>query len=149
MPEMSIRFQKESWVRCWPEIKVTAQDHYAEVGETEGAVNVEALSAQENSGKLVCFTVRDGEKLVGYWWGQMFNSELLGGSLCAFNQALYVNQVFRGTGIGKMLNEFVEASLRQMGVVRVYVGSRSHKSIVPILTHLGYEESEVILEKKL
>lgn len=141
-------YQIELWSEVWPEIRYIAPAHYAEV-QIDGGVYVDTLLADEKNGSLICFTARESGGLVGYWWGKVFRNSLIRGDLCAFNQAIYVLPEFRNEGIGKNMIYHVEKSLKDMGVAFIYISSREKKDITPILSHLGYEKAEVIMEKRL
>ena len=139
----------------WDELMPLMAAHCAEVGPFRDLPfnpNKPAYERMWRAGALAIFTVRDGERLIGY--AAFFVSPSLHHFPAIFAQAdvLYVAPDERYNFIGLGLMRWVEVTLRvDWRVDRVCMGSKSvtNKSIAPLLSRLDYAEVDSVWWKEL
>ncbi len=126
--------------------------HYQEIASDKDAIPLdpewETYDALEDSGNLVCITVRDAGVLIGYAvfilrWHLHYRTTRF-----AANDVIYVHPDYRkGTTIGRDLILRSEKELREYGVDKIQWHVKCYKNWSPILRRMGYVNEEVLCTK--
>jgi hypothetical protein len=138
-----IKFQSESLSACWEEAVPLMQANYEETGTWVGPFNPDRKKFEqlENVGFLRVFTMRDGEKLVGY---QLFivmfglNSPA---SLIATCHVAYVAKSHRGMSAVKFLH-WADERLMYEGAVGITRHSTIYKPLDKLYERMKYHKIE-------
>ena len=126
--------------------------HYLEVAKNRDKIALapddERYHSMEDVGQLVCFTARDGDKLVGYSIFIVNDHLHYKNNKFAFNDVIYVHPDYRkGTTIGKDLIEFAEKELVKFGVDKMTYHVKLDHDWSAMLVRKGYAREEVIVSK--
>lgn len=127
--------------------------HHAEIAldqhEIEYAPDWARYEAMDKLGQLSIVTLRSAGTIVGYCVSQVLPELHYKTTLAATMDILWLDPEFRGHMGGLRLMRAVERELRRRGVKRVYMGSKLHKDISPMLRAMGYVPVELWFYKLL
>lgn len=149
---MGLTFQKEKWSTCVDEILyIWETQHRREVQgvESKALLNVELYSTFDLMDRLYLLTVRDGLSLIGYTISLLLHNTPFLGMFVAHTALYYLLKEYRGSGTGKRMLLVAEDALRKLGVEYIYTATKSSVSFAGLFKHLGWEEHEIMLRKKL
>jgi predicted acetyltransferase len=143
---MAITYQVEKLENMLPEIKLLLDAHWEEVALDKDVIklNPDYDKYLELSYKdiLHCVTVREDGQMVGYHLSFIMPHLHYKDSLTAFTDIFFLRKDKRKGTIGIKLLKFMEQSLKEKNVQKIYMGTKLHIDISPILTHLGYRQIE-------
>lgn len=149
----SLFFDVEDVRMCWPEIKPLAVLHREEVrgNEDESEPQQEFYDRLTEEGRLVFFTVRDGEskELVGYAAMIFADDNQRKGETFASQDAIFIRKSHRYGFAGLDFLRYIERECKSRGVKRIYQSVTPSVRFEPLLRRLGYTESTIIYAKKL
>lgn len=148
-----ISYQVESFRACTPEFKDFELKHWEELALTKEAVPV-AMDWQrywmlEQENKLHAVTVREDGYLIGYHitfvGGHYHYKDTLHGMVDLY----FILPQYRRGRIGIELLKFAEASLKELGVVKIITGCKLHMDHTRLLERLGYTFTDKTFMKLL
>jgi len=151
-----IIYQVESYSAALDDLKEIYPEHYEELAANKSSVklnvNYAKYSQLESLGMLHLVTVRKDGLLAGYHLSMISPHLHYVDSLTCFTDIFFVRQQYRKEQngmIGLKLFKFMEESLREKGVQRIYMGTKLHLDIGPILERLGYSPIERLYTKMI
>lgn len=151
-----ITYQTEPWsFALYHEAQAMLQGHWEEVALDKDriklAINLETYDLIDPKKLLIC-TVRDAEKLIGYF--AMFL--LLAGDhphykndIFAQTDVYYVLPEYRLTRVPVRLFQFVEAECGKRGVAKMISITKLHKDHSRLFEFLGWRPVETVFAKVL
>ncbi len=121
--------------------------HYEELALHKSSVPLapqyDLYLARDARGEVLCVTLREEGKLVGYFVGFVAPGMHYSTCLTLIMDIYFVHPDYRrGTG-GIKLFKAVEAEAKRRGVQRMFVGSKLHKDSSRLFEALRYERVEV------
>ncbi len=144
--------QRESAHDVWDEIQPLLTKHWREIAHYEDIEldpKREVYLHLEDRGVLRVFTMRHGERLVGY---AVFIADMhlhYASSYQATQDVLFLLPEYRSVGNGTQLIAFCDAELAAEGVQAVYQHVKRAHDFGPLLRHLGYEPIETLYARRL
>lgn len=151
---VKITFQKELFLEVMPEFPELFMAHYDEIALDKAQMPLNPAWKQyvnlESAGVLHVLTMRADGKLVGYFFNLAYPHLHYSDILCSFSDMFYIARGYRRGGWGyiKMLLAN-EAMLRDIGVQKIFVMTKIHKSMVAVMKRLKYTAIEYINSKWL
>jgi len=144
-------YQQELLHTCRDDAGELLEMHYHEIALNKDKIKLnpdwEAYEALEDSNQLRIFTVRDEEKLVGYFVLIVSKSLHYVDHLYAVNDIIYVHPEYRKGMLGAKLMKFAEKCLKEDGVSLIMVNTKLHKDFGKLLGRLGYNPIETVYSK--
>lgn len=147
-------YQVEPYEQAIEGMRLLYQEHWEEVALDKGAIRLNPdyakYSALAKAGILNVVTARVSGELIGYHISMVWPHIHYADSLTAFTDIFFLKREYRkGTGAGVRLLKFMEKSLRERGVQKIYMGTKLLHDIGPLLERLGYKAIERIYTKVL
>ena len=151
---MNITYQVEDYLQCLPELKDCYPEHFEELAADKKDIplnpDYETYAMMAKAGVLHLVTVRVDGVLVGYHLSMIDPHLHYKQSLTCFTDIFLIRKPYRhleNSLIGLKLFKFMEESVKQKGVQRIYMGTKLHMDIDPILNRLGYNPKERLYTK--
>lgn len=141
--------QEESIISCREELDTISKINWEETANyNTGFIGADwgLLEKLEEIDSTKFYTVRDGDKIIGYALfivNPMINRE---GYLVANNNVIFVLKEYRNEGIGDSLLKYIEDDLRKMGV---YIVGIPLKKESPLMERNGYMLDEYNYTKRI
>ena len=144
-------------VERYIDVKVEAEgllkEHYEEVASDKDLIQLNAdharYEAYDDAGTLHLVTCRCDGKLIGYYVCFVYTHPHYKDSLTAYTDVFFISKEYRKGRVGIKLFQYVEQTLRQRGVQRIYAGTKLKLDIGPMLEYLGYNPIERVYTKVL
>jgi hypothetical protein len=149
---MTITFQKESFTALLPELPELFILHDSEISEDETTPidpDWRRYIALEVSGALHVMTVRDGQKLVGYYIAMVMPHLHRKHQLCAYSDLFFIKMAYRNGWAGYKLFVNAEKMLKELGVHKSYLVTKAQYPITIIVKRLKYALVELVHTKIL
>lgn len=150
---MPITYQQESLVTVIKDVGELARLDWEEINHDDEAYpfdpDWDLYSALEDVGALSIFTVRDGDRLVGYFSVVKSPNPHSKGKFIFCNDVIFLHKDYRKGFVGHKLFQFVEKCLKEDGCTNLQVIFTQQYNITPLLTKLGYKPIESKFEKRL
>ena len=145
--------QPEPFAPFLEEVKPMLPLHYEELALHKSAVPLSpqyhVYLERDAAGQVLCVTLRESGKLVGYFVGFVNPGLHYSTCLTLTPDIFFVHPDHRvGTG-GLKLFRAVEREAKRRGVQRMFVGSKLHRDSSRLFEALKYEAVEVIYSKWL
>jgi len=146
-----ISFQVEKARDAILEIKEILHEHWEEI-----ALDKEVIKLNPDYNKyldladkdiLHIVTAREDGVLIGYHISLVFPHMHYIDSLTAFTDIFFLKKEKRQGSTGIKLLKAMEQSLKERNVQKIYMGTKIHLDISPILNRLGYTQIEKIFTK--
>lgn len=151
---MIITFQNEKWSDCVDEMRPLWPEHWAELALDRGAIELacdeEKYRQGEAVGCLHIVTARADGVLVGYYYGMlMHHLHYKNAGLMCYSDVYFLKPEFRRgtTGINFLLA--VQKSLKDAGVVKLYISTKVHQDNGVLFERLGMKCSDRVFTKLL
>lgn len=145
-----ITFQVENYADAIDEVKVYYPMHYDELASNHEIQLDPDYDAYLRINHLIhLVTVRDGSKLVGYHLSFVMPHLHYRKSLTATTDIYFLDPAYRKGRAGLDLLKFMEKSLKDIGVERIYMMTKTNLNRGKILERLGYSEKEHIYTKMI
>ena len=145
--------QVENYTFCEPELQVAYPDHWRELAAAKDiplAPNYTAYRTLDAEGCVLLVTLRDGEKLVGYFIGFLFPELHYSSCLACTGDIFRVLPEYRkGQWAGSKLFAGVEKALRERKVQRWHVTSKLSNDSGALLRRRGFTAVEMHYSKRL
>jgi len=151
-----LRFTRERYADCIPEIHLLLPGHYAEVKHAPDRITLNLDDAGyrqiEDLGNLVLVTARAARaapRLVGYHLTFLRNDLHSVHTLIGYVDSYYLLPEYRRGWNGFRLIRESERVLRELGVQKVYVGATEHMQTENLFRFGKYQIEEKIFSKLL
>lgn len=148
---MALTYQVESWSSCRKEMEPLWPLHWEEVAGDKDKITLnvwfEAYDQLEALDQLHIVTIRDDGVLVGYHWSIVRPHLHYRDSLTAFTDIYYLKESHRKGYNGIKLFKFVEKTLKEKGVQKMYTASKVSKDKSNIFELLDWKRTEVVYTK--
>ena len=93
------------------------------------------------------FTMKDGDKTVGYLWFMVRGAE---NNRKAFIADIIVEEEFRGQGFGKKAMKLLEEEVCKLGLKEIGLHVFGfNETAIALYTSLGYQTTDLVMAKKL
>lgn len=149
-----ITFARETFAQCYPDMAPLLREHWEALARNREivplAVDEAVYQAAEARDALVAVTARDAGALVGYAVYFLRRHPHYNTTLWATNDVFWITPDARRVGVGKRLFEFVETTLKGLGVVVMNTSYKlQHPEAGPLLQAMGHEPIEMVHQKVL
>lgn len=143
----SFTFQVEQYSDVIEEMKGLYQEHWEEIALDKDVIKLnmdyETYDQMAQAGKIHVVTARADGKLIGYHMSMVSGHLHYKQSLTAFTDIFFLKKEFRkGTGAGYAMLKLMVSSLRERGVQKIYMGTKLHMDIGPLLERLKFKPIE-------
>lgn len=146
-----IKYQREDFYKVKREVDELFYNHWEEIAVNKDKIKLNPdwsfYEAIYTSGNLGIYTVRDKEKLVGYFIVIAKPHPHYKDHLFAVNDILYLDPNYRKGLVGYKMIKFVEEDLKKMGVSVLAVNTKVHKPFDPLMERLGFDLTERVYTK--
>jgi L-amino acid N-acyltransferase YncA len=146
-----ITLQVEPYNDCIGEIDACLHAHWLEIALDRDAVPLdkdeESYQKLADDGVLHIVTVRQDGILVGYIAGIVRAHLHYKSTLHCFTDVFWLRPDCRRGGLGIRLFREYERTLKQRGVVKVFIASKCHLDMSAIFERLGWHRTEVVYTK--
>ena len=146
-----MKIQQETLYGVFEEIEELIKLHYDEVALHKDFMKLDPdwprYHALEQSEKLIMFTIRDEDKLIGY--SAFFIDQHLHykGSKIAINDVVFLHPDYRNISVGSALIKFCDEELSKMGETKITWHVKFSNDFRHILKALGYVDEEIVCGK--
>ncbi len=141
-----ITIQTEKLADLYPEILPLYERHYQEIAENKDSVpldpDYERYLAMDKSGMLLVVTVRDDDKLVGYFKVIIVSLLHYRSTLSAETDIFFIDKEYRGDGTGTKLFRFVIEEVEKRGAKCFYSGYKIKHGHEKLFKSLGFVDIE-------
>lgn len=150
-----IKYSVESWkaARERGELASFIEPHWRELGLDHQDVPVdmwwEAYDAHEQAGRLHAVFVRDNGVLIGYYTTILTAMLHYKSTLHAVADLYYLKPEYRKSKVGVEMFKFAEEKFRELGVKKIYTGTKLHLNHAKLFEGLGYKPVEMLYTKVL
>lgn len=146
-----VTFQVEDLKDCKDGTKWLWDLHYEEIAHNKHAIKLdvdfERYQLLSDAGALYIVTIKDAEKIVGYYVAILSNHIRYKTSLTATTDIYYLHPDYRKAWIGLKLFRFVEEDLKGRGVERMIVTTKVKLDNSPIFERLKWVFTEKLYTK--
>ena len=139
-----MKYAHESYTNIKDEIKPLLEEHYAEIALDQDVIKLnpdwDAYAQYDSIHALRCYTARndDGE-LVGYFVLLVSTSLHYKDHLFASNDVIFLRKDARKGLTGVKLIKYAVKCLKQEGVTRININTKTHQPFDVIVERLGFE----------
>ena len=149
-----MEFQQEKWADCVHEMREIWPAHWASLALDQEHIKLACDEAKYEQGEaLGCLhivTARVDGKLVGYYYGMlMHHLHYKDAGLMCYSDVYYLKPEYRGGGSGARFILAVMASLKERGVVKLYISTKVHQDHGALFERLGMKCSDRVFTKLL
>lgn len=144
----------EEWSKVLPELRPLFSLLWADVAIDQdkfvAKCDEEKYAALDNLKMLHLVTMRDGDKLAGFYLVFITpNGHYLGAGPMAFTDMYYVLKEYRKGNSGMKLFAFAEETWRAKGCVKAYTSHKLHRDRSAMLKTLGWKATDMVYSKCL
>lgn len=148
---MTIEYSTEKFRAAWPEIETLIEAHWSEIAIDRDKipldVDVDQYFAMDDANRLHVLTVRDNSRLIGYHIAIVSGMLHYKSTLHAITDVYFILPEYRKGTVGlRMFKEF-EQRMRNVGVQKLFTGTKRHKDMGQLFEYLGYDETERLFTK--
>ena len=144
-----ITYQVEPLENCLEEIKTLFEAHWEEVADPTIPLNPNYNKYLEmaKQGLVHAVTARQDNAIIGYHISFIYPHLHYQQSVTCFTDIFFIAKEHRKGFVGIRLFKFLEQSLKEKNVQRIYMGTKLRLDIGAILERLGYKPIERIYTK--
>ncbi len=146
-----IKYQQEFLLTARPDAQRLLEAHWEEIALNKGKIALnpdwDAYEALEEAGKLLIFTAREDNKLIGYFVVLVGVNLHYKDHVFATNDILYLDKDYRKGRIGLKLIKFAEKCLKDDGVSVLTINTKVHKPFDTLMEYLGFNLIERVYSK--
>jgi N-acetylglutamate synthase-like GNAT family acetyltransferase len=149
-----ITFQVERWPEFWRDCQELTPIHWAEAAldrdKIKLSIKPENYQVCDENGILHIVTARDRTKMVGYFVANVvIHPHYKEAGLMAFTDMYFIHPDYRRGGTGAKLLLEVERTLKERGVVKIYISTKVHENKSALLKALGYKPADLSFTKMI
>ena len=146
--------QVEKWADALPELlklfPLLWEDVAVDKDRFRAECDTDKYASLDSLGILHLVTAREGKCLVGYFLVFVTpNAHYKGQGLMAFTDLYFLLPDYRGGANSLKLFSFMEKTLREKGVVKIYSSHKIHRDHSAMFNFLGYQPTDTIYSKCL
>jgi len=146
-----ISYQVEHWNDIVKEFEPFIQPHWEELGldhqDVPVALDYASYEKLDNDGFLHTVTVRKDGELIGYHISLVRTMLHYVNTLHGIVDLYYLKPEHRKSKIGVEMFKFAEASMKELGVVKIITATKLHLNHSKLLESLGYKGTELTFTK--
>lgn len=146
-----LKYQVENWFDCKKEMEWLFPLHWKEVALNQDSIFLdiwfEEYDKLANANLLHIITVRDDNKIVGYYWAIIRPHLHYKKSLTAFTDMFFLHPKYRKGFNGIKLFTFFEQSVKLKGVERIITSTKVKLDKGLIFKRLNYKKAEIVYTK--
>jgi GNAT superfamily N-acetyltransferase len=147
-----IQFRVEQWYAFWRDCQELTPLHWAEAALDRDkialSIKPENYQACDDQGILHIVTARDGAKMVGYFIANVvIHPHYKEAGPMAFTDMYFMHPDYRNGGNGAKLLIEVERTLKERGVVKIYISTKVHEDKSELLKALKYQPADLSFTK--
>ena len=147
-----ITFQAESFEHTLDELRPILDVHYLELAMHQDKIPLapqfDVYIANERINQLLFFTVRDDNRLVGYFIGFISPGLHYSETVTCKMDIFFIHPDYRGEGnIGLKMFRNLEQELRRRKVQHWFVGCKLKADAGPLFRRMGFEPIETYYSK--
>lgn len=151
---MNATFNVEPWADFVVEAEPLFQKHWEEIALHKDTIKLKidhaAYDNLDAQGALHVVVAREAGEIIGYWLGIIRPHLHYADSLTAYTDVFYVRQASRrDVFVFQHMLGFVESSLKQRGVQKLFIASKAHKDLSKMFERLGMTRTETVYTKLL
>lgn len=144
-----INFQVEKWADCVAEMRLLWPEHWRELALDQDRIALGCDEAKYEQGEaLGCLhivTARAHGKLIGYYYGMlMHHLHYRDAGLMCYSDVYFLKPEWRRGAIGAQFIAAIKKSLREKGVVKLYMSTKVHQDHGSLFEHMGGKCSDRI-----
>lgn len=147
----TITYQVENYFNVRDEVDALLPGHYAEIALDKDVIPLDKDEAtytqMANDGELHVVTVRADGKIVGYHATIVKTHLHYKSTLCGFTDVYYLLPEYRRGYVGRAMFEYVEKTLKQRGVVKLFTGTKTHLDVSKLFEAMGWKKTETLFTK--
>jgi GNAT superfamily N-acetyltransferase len=149
-----LSFNIEKWKDFYKDAQIIFPRHYEELSLEKGrvpmALDFEKYQQVEDTGYLHILTMRSDGKLIGYYLALIVvHPHYKTGGLFSSCDMFYVLPEYRKGGTGAKLLVMAEESLKDRGVLKASMSVKLKQNHSELLQGLGWEPTDLVLQKVL
>jgi GNAT superfamily N-acetyltransferase len=149
-----LSFQIEKWKDFYKDAVSIFPRHYEELSLEKGRVpmcfDCDKYQIVEDAGNLHILTVRTSGKLIGYYVAVIVvHPHYKTGGLFSSCDMFYILPEYRRGGTGTKLIVMAEESMKNRGVLKSSMSVKLHQDHSALLRGLGWEPTDLVLQKVL
>lgn len=141
-----MNYQIESIKDLKNEIQPLFKKHWEEIALNQDKVKLnpdwDTYYKIQDIGMLTCFTAREDNNLVGYFFVIVNNHLHYADTSMAMCDLIYISPENRKGRVGTNLIKFAEKNLSESGVSVLYMNTKDHAPFDNLLIRLGYSLAE-------
>lgn len=158
-----MEFSVENWFDCKEDMAKLFPLHWEEIADQRIPLDVwyEQYDRIAEDGQLHIVTIRDKDtcgacqkcenaqkgKLIGYYWAIVRPHLHYQQSLTAYTDIYFIHPEHRKGMLGVNLFKFAEQSLKERGVQRMYIASKTKLDMSLIFERLNFSKTEIVYTK--
>tara|TARA_R110000803_G_scaffold4407_1_gene14831 strand:- start:245 stop:700 length:456 start_codon:yes stop_codon:yes gene_type:complete len=146
-----VKYQQEFLSQVQSDIEPLIELHWEEIALNQDKIKLnpdwDAYHNLEAESKLKIFTVRDGDKLVGYFVVLIGTNIHYKDHQFASNDIIYLHKDYRRGFAGIRLIKFAEKCLKEDGVSVLVINTKTHKPFDKVLERLKFKPIERVYSK--
>ena len=150
---MTITYQIEHWSDIEDELRLIFDQHWKEIALNHTDIildpSYETYRDMDIKGILHVVTVRDDLILIGYHVSMVNGHLHYASTKHAQVDIYYLKPEYRKGRTGIRMFQFAESSLKDLGVKKIFTGTKKHLDHSKIFEHLGYNAVEIVFTKIL
>lgn len=148
-----IKYELAEWQTFREEVKPLLPLHWQEIALDKESVPLDPdwdeYDRLAEMGRLHLLTVRDDDKLVGYYVGIVKPHLHYKSTLMAFNDVMYIKPEYRQGMVGVRIFKEIERTLKDRGVQKMFMNTKEHHNFGVILERLGWHKAETNYSKTI
>ncbi len=149
----NLKYSVENWFDCKEEMEWLFPIHWEEVALNKDTIPLdmwfEEYDKFAKADILHIVTIRDDDKIVGYYWAIIKPHMHYKESLTAFTDMFFLHPSYRKGMNGIKLFKFFEESVRELGVQRIIASTKTKLDKSAIFERLNYKRAEIVYTKIL
>lgn len=146
-----LTYQVENWFDCKEEMQWLFPIHWEEVALNQDSIPLDMWFDEYDklaaADILHIVTVRDDDKIIGYYWAMIRNHMHYAKSLTAYTDMFFLHPNYRKGSNGIKLIRFFEESVKAKGVQRIIANTKVKLDKSAIFERLKYQRAEVVYTK--
>jgi hypothetical protein len=148
---LKLSFSVERWRDFWPGLQKLQVRHWEELGLDRDRIPLGVddirFGVIDEQDLLHIVTVRAEGELIGYYMAVVMpHLHYKDAGLMAFTDMYFILPEYR-TGVGARMMSFVEHSLKERGVVKIYLSCKVHEDHSKLFEAMNYRKSDISFTK--
>lgn len=147
----NITYQQELYTDVEDEITALTVRHYKEIAVNKEKIKLNPdLNVYRNgceSGLFKFFTIRDDDKLAGYFVVAVHPHPHYKDHIFAVNDVIFIEKELRDKGFGQGLISFAEEKLKDLGVSVLCINTKVHQPFDKLCEQMDYTLTDRVYTK--